>query len=199
MINTCGVVTRGSKNSEISNACPPSKRHPSNPWKIVFGLEDPDRGSVTQHVKKTKPIGNKRGGQESTGLDDGHLLGLEPTLKRIMKQLSNIKRKFTQGKRSGDAVVGKHQQQSQQQNGQQLRRKVKRPLGKKPPSTETPVKNKLNVNERPVRKKKKTKKYESYERNGKSPEPEIKHETNLLLALGLTPVKKEAEDSEKSK
>ncbi|EEB15201.1 hypothetical protein Phum_PHUM354820 [Pediculus humanus corporis] len=87
-------------------------------------------------------------------------------------------------------------------NGQPLKKKCKKKtFGKKTFATEQrPLKQeKLNVNERPIRKKKKTKKYESYERrNGKSPEPEIQHETNLLLALGLTPIKKDDEGNEEN-
>jgi len=53
-----------------------------------------------------------------------------------------------------------------------------------------PVKMGLNINERPVRKKKKTPKYETYERDrGVIPRDLIPHvETNVLLALGLRPV-----------
>lgn len=194
MFSTCGIIARGYKNCELSNACPQPKKDSSNPWKIVFGLEDPGLGSQIQHVKNCKPEGY-RGGPESTQIDDGGLLGLTSTLKHIMKQISNIKKKFTQGKKSGEFIGGKQQQH----NGQQHKKKPKKSLAKKSATTETQVKNRLNVNERPVRKKKKTKKYESYERNGKSPEPEIKHETNLLLALGLTPVKKNVENDGKTK
>lgn len=58
--------------------------------------------------------------------------------------------------------------------------------------TLNPVKTSLNIHERPVRKKKKTPKYETYERDrGVLPPPPVPPaavETNVLKYLGLTPI-----------
>lgn len=195
MPSLCSSSARQYKLRKLTNVRLQLKKKRLEPGIILNSAEGLFRFFATRHAKKIKS-GKKR----LTGIEDDSLSALaSKPFVQTMKQISNLKKKMTHGKKSGSLVVKKQNQP--QQNGQQAKKKSKSQLVKSLPDVEAQIKSKLNVNERPVRKKKKTKKYENYERNGKSPEPEVKPETNLLLALGLTPVKKEKseENSRKAK
>lgn len=196
----CAVITCGNNYRKASNVRYhrfPSEEYIREHWKAICGRKDPSYNCQTARVCSlhfSRDNYEKDLEHELLGLPprtrlrrgaypDIDVPVLLPNIKRIMKQITSIKKKFNNKK-----------VEVKQQNGhptpikKNIQRRVLNTTKNRPGSQ---VKNSLNVNERPVRKKKKTKKYESYERNRKSPTPEVLHETNLLLALGLTPVKKE--------
>lgn len=192
----CAVVTCGNNYRKASNVRYhrfPSEDALREHWKAICGRKDPSYNCQTARVcslhfsrdNYEKDLEHELLGlPPRTRLRRGAYPDIDvpvpmPNLKKIMKQITNInKRKLSNRK----AEV-------KPQNGHQNSlKKNKKTLGTNK-KNQGHIKS-LNVNERPVRKKKKTKKYETYERNRKSPTPEDCQETNLLLALGLTPVKK---------
>lgn len=198
----CAVITCGNNYRKASNVRYhrfPSEEYIREHWKAICGRKDPSYNCQTARVCSlhfSRDNYEKDLEHELLGLPprtrlrrgaypDIDVPVLLPNIKRIMKQITSIKKKFNNKKVD-----------VKQQNGHQTPIK-KHPIRRVLNTTKksgSQVRNSLNVNERPVRKKKKTKKYESYERNRKSPTPEVLHETNLLLALGLTPVKKEEKE-----
>ncbi|KAL0272170.1 UNVERIFIED_CONTAM: hypothetical protein PYX00_005250 [Menopon gallinae] len=197
----CAVITCGNNYRKASNVRYhrfPSENYIREHWKKICGRKDPAYNCQSARVCSlhfSRDNYEKDLEHELLGLPprtrlkrgaypDVDVPVVLPNLKKIMKQITGIKKKFN-GKKPEVRGNSQQQQQQQQQNGIGKSKIQKKVLTKKPT-----LKSGLNVNERPVRKKKKTKKYETYERDRKSPTPEVRQETNLLLALGLTPVKK---------
>lgn len=206
----CAVITCGNNYRKASNVRYhrfPSEEYIREHWKAICGRKDPSYNCQTARVCSlhfSRENYEKDLEHELLGLPprtrlrkgaypDIDVPVLLPNIKKIMKQITNINKKKLNGKRT-DGKQQNGQQQQQQQHPIKRNSLNRRVLNTNSKKLGNQVKNSLNVNERPVRKKKKNKKYETYERNRKSPTPEVLHETNLLLALGLTPVKKEEKE-----